>query len=509
MLAVKSAYLYVLAMRNTTPFFQAFGPLLFGRAPKSPLAAVPGKIQSFSSLSELMSACGSFIPQTLLEPLSEGDHSRQRQYSLPVTFWAFLAQVLSPATSCREIVRRVQAWHASVDSGVELSSETGAYCMARAKVQEYTLAIIHRQLAERCERAVPCHALWRGRSVKIVDGTTVSMPDTDTNQKTYPQPSSQKAGCGFPLMRLVGLFSLASGALLDFAKDNLHVHESLLFRQLWKHLQKGDILLADRGFCSYFALSSLLAQGVDSLLRFNQTRKTDLRHGRRLGSNDRLQIWRKPAIRPKDISQEQFDNIPATLTVRLVKFDIAEKGFRTRSVTVVTTLLDPKDFPLVDLADLYLRRWGVELRFREIKITLAMDVLRCLSPHMIHLELLMHMIAYNVVRALMQEAADRHHVELARISFKGTLDTLRHWSKLIGSRRGMPRKQAQLIDEMLRIIASDQVPDRPNRSEPRAKKRRPKNYQLITRPRNKMGRLPHRNRPRKSPRSSSSRAALT
>jgi hypothetical protein len=483
-------------MRSATPFFAAFGPLLFGRSPKSALATLLEKIKDLSSLSQLFAAFGFLIPQALLAPAETGAHSRQRQYSLAIVFWAFLSQVLSPGCSCREIVRRVQAWFVLSSSAIEPSPDTAAYCTARSKIEDGLLHRIHQQLAERIEAIAPQAARWRGRAVKIVDGTMASMPDTLANQAHYPQSSSQKPGCGFPVMKLVGLFSLATGALLEMVKGTLHVHESVLFRELWKLLVQGDILLSDRGFCSYFAISSLRAQGVDCLMRLHQARKLDWRRGQRLGPNDRLILWHRPLQCPPGISPAQFATLPATLTLRVLRLEVSAKGFRTRSITLVTTLLDPQAYPLQALGELYLQRWGVELHFREIKITLGLDVLRCLSPAMIHKELRMQMISYNLVRALMQHAALRHEVDLRRISFKGTLDTLRHWSQAVDSCQGKPRKQSLLIDEMLRLIALDQLPERPGRVEPRAKKRRAKNYHLLTKPRHQMCVPPHRNRPK-------------
>lgn len=485
-------------MRNRTPFFPAFGPLLFGRAPASAMAAVIRKLKEASSVGEMLVALGSLVPQTLLGPLPSRDHSRRRQYPLSVAFWAFLAQVLSPGCPCREIVRRVQAWYASSGSGIDPSPATTAYCTARAKIPLDILGLIHRHLAERLERDARTGDLWRGRRVRIMDGTTVSMPDTPENQSAYPQPTSQKPGCGFPVMKLVGLFSLASGALLGFARTTLRAHESRIAPQLWALLQAGDILLADRGFCSYFALCELARRGVLALMRAHQARAIDARSGRRLGPGDRLQIWRKPLQCPPGISPEEFAALPPTVEVRVLNVDVSAKGFRTRSITLVTTMLDPAEFPFEEVARLHMERWGVELHFRQIKIILGMDVLRCLTPHMIEREASMHMIAYNMVRALMQRAALRHRVDLSRLSFKGSLDTLRHFAPAIDAARAKPGARDRLIDEMLRLIAEDPVPLRPNRSEPRARKRRPKNYQLLTRPRRQMGHLPHRNRPKAS-----------
>jgi hypothetical protein len=482
-------------MRNPTPFLPAFGPLLFGRRPKSEQEKARAKLQSAQSLGDLQAACTDAIPDKLLAPMEKGDFSRCRIYSLPVLFWAFLAQVLSPNTSCREIVRRILAWNATYDSPIEPSPQTTAYGKARAKLSETTLATISRHIADHCETRTPQDALWKGRHVKVVDGTTLSMPDTPENQEEYPQPSSQNPGCGFPLMRLVGLFSLASGALLHFAKGNLHLHEVPLFRTLWQFFEKGDILLADRGFCSYYAIAQLQNLGVDSVIRLHQARRIDFRKGKKLGPDDRLQTWTKPAQLPKGITKEEYAATPDTLTIRIVKIQFAAKGFRTKSCLIATTLLDPALHPAQSLGELYFQRWSVELHFRELKTLLGLEILRCLTPHMITRELLMHTIAYNVIRHLMQSAAIRHDKPLERISFKGSLDTLRHWAPHLDAARTTPRKQRRLLLEMLRLIALDTLPHRPDRSEPRAKKRRQKNYQLLTKPRKSMGHVPRRNRP--------------
>lgn len=224
-------------MRNPTPFFHAFRRLLFGKAPRSFHRKLRARLAANPSLGELRETFGSMIPDALLSPETGGSNSRQRLYSSRVTFWAFLAQVLSPESPCREIVRKVQAWW-SLSHVLEMSAATSAYCQARARLCPQVLRRIHEHLAGRLERNVPQDSLWQGRIVKIVDGTNLSMPDTLANQAAWPQPSNQKPGCGFPMMKLVGLFSLASGALLDFATGTLHIHESQLLRTLWDRMSK-------------------------------------------------------------------------------------------------------------------------------------------------------------------------------------------------------------------------------------------------------------------------------
>ena len=488
----------------STPFFSAFGSLLFGSAPRSAAEKLRRQLLHINSLSQLQEAFGSFIPDILLSPSPKNANSRERLFSTRVTFWAFLAQVLSPGCPCREIVRKVQAWFClQSKSSKTMSSDSSAYCQARCRLPEKTLASVHNTLAAKLQRNVSQDERWLGRDVFIVDGSTVSMPDTPKNQAAYPQPKSQKPGCGFPLMKIAAIFSLASGALLHVARGHLRAHETGLFRQLWDELKAGCVILADRGFCSFFTLASLLGRNVDCVMRLSGARLLDLHAGKALGPGDRLIQWRKPKGRNFTWPEEEFAALPRTLTLRQIHYFIQIPGFRTREVVIVTTLLDHLQYPANALAELYFQRWSVELHFREIKTILRLDVLRCLSPEMVHRELWLHMIAYNMVRVLMQEASHVHHVNLWHLSFKGTLDTLRHWADALHAAKNHPRKQLTLLAEMLAIIAKDTLPIRPCRVEPRAKKRRPKNYQLLTKPRREMHIVGHRNRPeRKYPKTS-------
>jgi hypothetical protein len=463
------------------------------------------KIGRVDSLQELYEIFGHLLPDELLAPSEAGAGSRERVFSKQVTFWAFVAQILSPGTACREIVRRVEAWWLEMREGEPApSSSTSAYCQARARLEPAALELIRGEIAFSLEKNVLKDERWLGgRAVKIVDGTGLSMPDTAENQALWPQSSAQEPGCGFPMLKLVGLFSLSSGAILESAWGSQRVHESTLFRGLWSKLQKGDIVLADRGFSSYAAIAGLQQQrGVDSVMRLHQMRKSDFRTGRRLGPDDRLVVWQKPQ-RTEAWTEQEYAALPETLTLRMIRLKVASPGFRTKTVVLVTTLLDPEVYPAEELRKLYGRRWQVELHFQQMKTHLAMDVLRCKSPELIEREVLMHQITYNLVRSLMQRSAHLHHVLLGRISFKGTLDTLRHWAPLIAAADQTPRVQQKLIDQMLALIAGDPVPERPGRSEPRAKKRRGKNYQLLTKPRGQMGNVPRRNRPKaKQPKAS-------
>jgi Transposase DDE domain/Insertion element 4 transposase N-terminal len=482
-------------MTSTTPFFKPFGPLLFGRRSQSALDS----LSRLESLEDLYAIFGDLFAERLLQRSDKGVNSRRRSLPPQVTFWAFVAQALSPKTSCREVVRRIEAWWRWGQLRSASSLTDSAYIQARQRLDLSTLRLIRGQVAWQLERTVLKEERWlEGREVKVVDGTHFSMPDTAANQAVWPQPSGQQPGCGFPVAKMVGLFSLASGALLEECVGDLHSHDSLLFRSLWDRLSKGDIILGDRGFCSYGAMAALFERGVDTVMRLHQLRKVDLRRGKRLGPGDQLVEWSKPAKPPLHVTPAQWELLPQTLAVRLIRVVVETPGFRTRSVLIATTLTDAALYPAAAIRDLYARRWTIELHFAQIKTILQLDVLRCQSPDMIRKELQIHLIAYNLVRALMQKAAHLHDVPLERISFKGSLDALRHWAAAIHASSKTPRKQAELIRCMLQAIAADPLPHRPGRSEPRARKRRPKTYQLLTEPRHQMKVIPHRGKYRAS-----------
>jgi hypothetical protein len=333
----------------------------------------------------------------------------------------------------------------------------------------------------------------QGRPVKVVDGSSVQLADTRANQKAYPQPSGQKRGCGFPVLKLVVLFSLASGALLDVVMGNLHSHDLRLFRRLWEALKAGDILLGDRAFGDYVTLASLPQQAVDVVARLHQARKVDFRKAcQRLGRDDGVFLWRKGLQQSSILTKKEWAALPGEIRVRIIRFTAVCRGFRTQRITLVTTLLDVQQYPAAELIALYLRRWRLELCLRDVKTTLGLEHLRCQSPAMVRKELLSGLIAHNLVRCVMAEAAQCFDAELERLSFKGTLDALRQYSAAMGRARTR-RAQRTLWLDLLRAVARDPVPLRPGRTEPRAVKRRPKPFPLLNRPRRQFVELPHRN----------------
>ena len=474
-------------MFYATPFLPGISRNLFGRQRRSQLDQLRAQTEQLrqASLSRLCEIFGAWLPLPLLTQTSQGHNSRQRLYPLSLTFWAFLSQVLSPGTACREIVRKVQAWYAQHHRTLP-DSGTSAYCQARGRLPLARLQQMHQHLVRILHAPLGVADLWLGRRVKVVDGTGLSMPDTTANQKVWPQPTTQKPGCGFPVVKLVACFCLASGALLAWVEGTLKAHDSRLFQQLRDVFQKGDVVLADRGFCSFASLARLLADGVDAVMRVHHFRKIDWRAGRRLGRRDRLVRWVKGPFQGKLWTPAQWAQLPEQITVRLVEIEVAVPGFRTQRLVLVTTLLDAQTYSAAELGRLYFRRWAVELFFRDIKITLGMDVLRCQTPAMVRKEIAMHAMAYNLIRALMQDIARTYQMDGCRLSFKGTVDTLRQWRELFEAAQTQPRLTRKLRDLFYQSIATDPLIARPERSEPRAVKRRPKNFRLLTRPRHEM-----------------------
>jgi hypothetical protein len=448
--------------------------------------------QSLLQLDLLLSP---WLPAGLLSQADEGPNSRERVYSVRRTFFGFLFQVLKPECPCREVVRQILALCA-LHTDDSSSPGTSAYCQARARLPWDILPRLRCALAAQAERTRP---LWKGFSVKVVDGTGISLVDTQKNQRAYPQSGEQKPGCGFPLLKLVGVFSLASGALLDYAKGNKHQHELGLLQRLLDTFKAEDLVLADRGFSTYALMALLWLRNVHSLFRLHHARRRDFRQGKCLGKYDRLLLWTKPCNwqRPRFIPKGLWQRLPKELSVRMIRFTLAVPGYRTQSVTLITTLLDPVCYPAAELAELYARRWRIELWFRDIKTSMGMETLRCLSPKMVHKELEMFFIAYNAIRCLMAEAAQIHHVAIQRLSFKGTVDSARQFSTAIAQAHSR-KKRNRLMARLLELIAGDQVPERPGRREPRAVKRRPKPFQKLNRPRHLMKEMLHRSKYRKN-----------
>jgi hypothetical protein len=469
----------------TTPLFPAF------RARLAALGQRTARQFRQATLEQLTRHLADLLPAHLLAATDEGVNSRERLYTLRLTGECFLWQMLQFNTACREVVRQVQALTRLHGWGA-VHEGTSAYIQARQRLPAECLEALLAATAQAAEQRADASPRLQGRPVKVVDGSSVQLPDTPANQKEYPQPSGQKRGCGFPVMKLVVLFSLASGALLDVVLGSLHHHDLRLFHRLWEALKAGDILLGDRAYGDYGTLAGLPVQGVDVVARLHQRRKVDFRKARRLGPNDGLFVWRKGVQQSSILTPAEWAALPEEIQVRIVRFTAACRGFRSQQITLVTTLLDAERYPAAELIALYARRWRLELCLRDVKTTLGLERLRCLSPGMVRKELLAGLIAHNLIRCVMAEAARVCEAELERLSFKGTVDAVRQFSTALAQARTR-KMQRVLWQDLLRTLARDLVPLRPGRTEPRAVKRRPKPFPLLNCPRRRFVELPHRN----------------
>ena len=392
--------------------------------------------------------------------------------------WAFIGQVLDPDHSCNRALARIQAHRARLGLG-PLSADTGGYCKARKRLPEAMFSKLCLRAGATLAASADEMRLWFGRRVKVVDGSSASMPDTAANQAAYPQPSGQAPGCGFPVVAFVAVFCLATGALLEMAMGKWFLHDLSLFYFVRDAFVFGDILLADRAFCSYAELALFQQRGVDSVVRLHHRRKTDFRRGRILGVTDHIVRWAKPPQRPRGLRKKDYRRLPDSLLIRELRYRVHVDGFRTDEVTLATTLLDAETYFAEALGELYFLRWDVEVDFRHIKTTMQMEVLRGKTPGVVRKEIWTHLLAYNLIRSVMWEAAARGPTRARRLSFKGTIQHVLSLRDLWVDGRRTSRN----LELLLELVATQVVPFRPNRIEPRVRKRRPKNYRLMTRPR--------------------------
>ncbi len=405
---------------------------------------------------------------------------RNRLFNPVVTLWAFLSQVLDVDKSCSNAVSRVIAWLAG--AGIELpATDTGGYCKARQRLPEKLLQQLLGKTAFGLEEKANGEQLWCGRHVKILDGSSVSMPDTKVNQSAYPQHSNQAPGCGFPIAKLLVMFSLATGAAMGVLIDALNTSDVTLARRLYSTLKPGDVALADRAFGTYVDLVLVHSQQADAVFRQHQSRKSDFRRGKKLGIADHIVTWNKPKRRPTGMSPEEFAQLPDCVKVREVHFLIRQQGFRTQEIIVVTTLLDAKTYTRSQLAKLYQLRWEIEVDLRHVKTTLGMDELRGKTPQMVRKEIYMHLMAYNLLRTLMWQAGMTQGVSPLRLSLQGTRQHLRNFiPELI---QAVSKQRQRLYRTLLSMIVQQPLLERPGRSEPRVRKRRPKAFPLMKQPR--------------------------
>lgn len=446
------------------PTFQcnnAFAPFLIGDA--LPLANVLDPQQ---------------VQQRFTEHHVHFGHNATALWTPMITLWAFLRQSLDDDRSCRQAVSHVVG--AFAQARPPETFDTSAYCRARAKLPTPLLQDLTLEVGHRLEEHSPTSWLWHGRHTFLVDGRTSRLADTPENQKDFPQPKTQQPGLGLPILRWVVLVSLATAGVVGFAHgpyQGKQTGETALFRQLLGQLRRGDVVVADRYYCSYFMVALLQECGVDVVLRLHQRRRYDFRRGRQLGRYDHIVLWQRPA-RPAWMDEATYAQIPKTLEVREIKRRLDEPGCRVEELTLVTTLLDADTYTADDLAGLYEQRWQVELDIRSLKTTLGLGELRCLTPFMVEKEMWLHCLAYNLVRKVAAQAALLSEQSPRSLSFKASKQALLGvWEQL--SFVEDAAAYAQVALGVLKCLAKEKVGDRPGRCEPRAIKKRPKPHRLL------------------------------
>ncbi len=422
-----------------------------------------------ATLGQIEDRLAPFLPATCLKNNPAKDHSRDRIYPLRRVFWCWLWQILQCNTACREVVRQAQMIFCL--HGKSIDEGTSPYCQSRSKIP---LVLLHKLVASSAQAArklVPASTLLQGRPLKAIDGSSLRMADTQKNQQHFPQPHSQHPGAGFPVMKIVALFCVASGSLLACATGHRFQSEVSLAAQLFASLIRRDVLVSDRGFGSFVVAALLQILGVDLIARVStRIRRIDFRKGRRLCSKDALFVWNKGKIRSPWMPLEQWLGLPQSLTIRVLRVRVSLPGLRVQTITLMTTLLDPKLYPAKEIAEAYRLRWRQEMCFDDLKTTLQMAHLKSKTPLMAQKELCMFLIAHNLLRSLMVQAATQAQIKIEQISFKGTLDAFRQCSQGMAQAKSKTKREA-LWQEFKRILAADSLPFRPGRREPKAVKR--------------------------------------
>jgi Transposase DDE domain len=421
-------------------------------------------------------------PATVAQVCRSNNHTwRNRIYTPWITLGVFLSQILSDDQSCDDAVSRLQK-HRYDRNLPAIGTDTTSYCEARQRLPENLFWDLVDRVGATIHRSANACWLFRGRPVKIVDGSTVLMPDTPANQAAYPQPRSQKPGLGFPIARILVVFSLAVGTVLEAAlgrHEGKQTSELALLRLVIDQFQAGDIVLGDRFFCSYWVIAELRRRGVDVVFRLHQRRTADFRCGRRLGPADHLATWPKPE-RPGWMSTEVYETMPAELTIREFRVRIEDKTKRVRKLVIVTTLIDAAEYPPKAVGGLYRQRWHAELDLRTLKTHMRMEMLRTKSPEMVRKEVAVHLLGYNLIRGLMAEAARTAEVSPLRLSFQGARHEVRSFEQM---HLYDPARITADLPRLLELIGRKHVRNRPDRYEPRAVKRRPKPHPLLCMPR--------------------------
>jgi hypothetical protein len=407
---------------------------------------------------------------------------RERVFSPAVTLWVFLAQVLSGDHSCREAITKLNFWRIARNLK-PCNPDTSSYCEARQRLPEQLFVELLRATGRELTQQAQESWHWLGRVVKVVDGSTITMADTQVNQQAYPQPRTQTAGVGFPIARIVVVFSLALGVAIDAAigpYKGKQTGENNLFRSLLGCFLPGEIALADSYYASYWDFALLLERNVALVARAHHKRTIDFRTGVTLGRCDQVIHYFKPSQRPAWMDGATYRRLPDSIPVRHLRYAVEQPGFRTRIIILATTLIDAQFYTADELANLYRRRWQAELQLRSLKTHMQMEHLRCKRPETVRKEYYTHLLAYNLIRGLMLEAALAAEVSPHQLSFKGAMQSL---NTFLGTVIADSSNAHRLYAALVWMIGTHRVANRPDRIEPRLVKRRPKPHKLLQEPR--------------------------
>ncbi|MGP1667310.1 MAG: IS4 family transposase [Rhodanobacter sp.] len=429
------------------------------------------RVQRYAAVSDAFRLFNRLTSPDIFDMLEASlPNHRERLFPPTETLSMFMAQALKPDRSCQGIVNDA-AVNRMLHGLPPCSTKTGGYCKARQRLPLEMVSGLVAYTGQLIAGKAPDRWRWHGRRVRLVDGTTVTLPDTPANQATYPQQSNQKPGLGFPICRIVGITCLFSGAVLNAAMGKYQGKETgelALLRSMLDTFEADDVILADALYATYFLLAELLLRGVDAVFEQHGARKRSLNflQGKKLGSRDHLITLTKPKIRPQWMTADQYMSAPDTLTVRELE---------TGGKVLVTTLLCAKTIPKMALKELFKRRWQVGLDIRNIKTTLGMETLSCKTPQMGEKEMHAYLLAYNLIRLIMLQSALLADVLPRSLSFKHTQQLWLAWS---GTSSHSDDKES--ATGLLALVAEQTVGNRPGRIEPRAIKRRPKPYPLLT-----------------------------
>lgn len=451
------------------------------------------------TLSQIEDRLGPGIGSDVLIKPDSGLHSRDRIFPLTRAFWSWIWQVLQPEASCRDVIQQLNALLALSDKPPIDPSST-AFCQARAHIPMPVLENALQASARSAQNKARPTSLLGSRPIRIVDGSCIRLADTPANREAFPRSTNQFNSQGFPLLKIIVLYCLSSGAVLARACSSIRQHELRLFMKLKELFKPKDIVVGDRAYGSYVIAAWLKERQCDLVARLSELgRKVDYRQAkRRLGNQDGIFEWRKPRTKRSPlIEAKEWDALPESIEVRIIRTQIRRAGFRTRGLTVMTTLLDPELYPAQEVLEACMRRWRVEMCLDDLKTSLGMENLRGRSPAMVERELLVYLCAYNLLRWVMACAARQGDVEVSRISFMGALDGFRRWATAMAMAKGKGRKKCvnRMWRSMLVTLARDLVPERPDRQEPRAVKKRPK-YPYLNKPRGQYVERPSRNKRR-------------